>query len=85
LLSDVSGCDHFLLRHWHRIKEGLHWRFAETPPPLMWPLVIVQRGLRTPTGRLFASFCIVGIRGLGFGFASTRRSTRRIAPFSGAR
>jgi hypothetical protein len=51
----------------------------------MGPHLVIQRGLRTPTGRLFASFCIVGIRGLGFGFASTRRSTRRIAPFSGAR
>jgi len=51
----------------------------------MQPLTIVQQGLRTPTGPVFASFCIVGIRGLGFGFASMRRSTRQMAPFSGAR
>jgi putative transposase len=29
------GCDHFLLRHWHCVKEGLHRCFAEAPASLM--------------------------------------------------
>jgi transposase len=36
-----SGCDHLLLRHRHCIKEGLPWRFAEAPSPLMWPFLII--------------------------------------------
>src|SRR6478735_4458761 len=35
------SCDHLLLRHWHRVQEGLHRRFAEAPTSLMRPLFIV--------------------------------------------
>ena len=46
---------------------------------------IVQQGLRTPTGLAFVSFCIDGIRGLAFAFASMGRSTRPVVLFSVAR
>src|SRR6266567_3652449 len=43
-LSTTSlGCDHFLPRHRHRVKKGLHWRFAKAPASLMWPRLIVFR------------------------------------------
>src|SRR6266851_2036258 len=51
----------------------------------MRPEFVVQQGLRTPTGLAFASFCIDGIRGLAFAFASTGRSTRPVVLFSVAR
>jgi hypothetical protein len=47
--------------------------------------VVVQQGLRTPTGLAFVSFCIDGIRGLAFAFASMGRSTRPVVLFSVAR
>jgi hypothetical protein len=34
------------------------------------PNMVVQQGLRTPTGLAFVNFCIDGIRGLAFAFAS---------------
>jgi hypothetical protein len=46
---------------------------------------VVQQGLRTPTGLAFVSFCIDGIRGLAFAFASMGRSTRPVVLFSVAR
>ena len=46
---------------------------------------VVQQGLRTPTGLAFVSFCIDGIRGLVFAFASMGRSTRPVVLFSVAR
>jgi len=39
----------------------------------MRPDMVVQQGLRTPTGLAFVSFCIDGIRGLAFAFASMGR------------
>ena len=35
------GCDHLLLRHRHRVQEGLHRRLAEAPTSLMRPVFIV--------------------------------------------
>ena len=49
-----SGRDHFLLRQGRRVKEGLRWRLAEAPSPLMRPLRIpIQsgRGFRFDVGR----------------------------------
>ena len=46
---------------------------------------VVQQGLRTPTGLAFVSFCIDGIRGSAFAFASMGRSTRPVVLFSVAR
>jgi hypothetical protein len=46
---------------------------------------VVQQSLRTPTGLAFVSFCIDGIRGLAFAFASMGRSTRPVVLFSVAR
>jgi hypothetical protein len=40
--------------------------------------LVVQQGLRTPTGLAFVNFCIDGIRGLAFAFASMGRSTRLV-------
>ena len=51
----------------------------------MWSEFVVQQGLRTPTGLAFVSFCIDGIRGLAFAFASMGRSTRPVVLFSVAR
>jgi hypothetical protein len=51
----------------------------------MCPEMVVQQGLRTPTGLAFVSFCIDGIRGLAFAFASMGRSTRPVVLFSVAR
>src|SRR5258707_5612014 len=45
---------------------------------------LLQQGLRTPTGLAFVSFCIDGIRGLAFAFASMGRSTRPVVLVSGA-
>ena len=36
-----SGGDHFLLRQRRRVKEGLLWRLAEAPSPLMRPYLVV--------------------------------------------
>ena len=36
-----SGGDHFLLRKGRRVKEGLRWRLAEAPSPLMGPFFVV--------------------------------------------
>jgi hypothetical protein len=36
-----SGGDHFVLRYWLCVKESLHRRLAEAPPPLMRTLLIV--------------------------------------------
>ena len=47
--------------------------------------LVVQRGLRTPTGPCFANFFTDGIRGSGFGFLSMAQSTRQMALFSAAR
>jgi hypothetical protein len=71
---------------------------SELAEPLDWPMArriltqgqmrsefVVQQGLRTPTGLAFASFCIDGIRGLAFAFASTGRSTRPVVLFCVAR
>ena len=71
---------------------------SELAEPLDWPLdwriltqgqmrseFVVQQGLRTPTGLAFVSFCIDGIRGLAFAFASMGRSTRPVVLFSVAR
>ena len=46
---------------------------------------VVQQGSRTPTGLAFVIFCIDGIRGLAFGFASMGRSTRPMVLYSVAR
>jgi len=46
---------------------------------------IVQQGSRTLTGLAFVIFCIDGIRGLAFGFASMGRSTRPVVLYSVAR
>jgi hypothetical protein len=46
---------------------------------------VVQQGSRTPTGLAFVIFCIDGIRGLAFGFASMGRSTRPVVLYSVAR
>ena len=51
----------------------------------MCSVIVVQQGLRTPTGLAFVSFCIDGIRGLAFGFASMGRSTRPVVLYSVAR
>jgi hypothetical protein len=51
----------------------------------MWPNMVVQQGSRTPTGLAFVIFCIDGIRGLAFGFASMGRSTRPVVLYSVAR
>jgi hypothetical protein len=37
----LLGRDHFLLRHGHCVKQGLHRRFAEASASLMRPLFIV--------------------------------------------
>jgi hypothetical protein len=71
---------------------------SELAEPLDWPMArriltqgqmrsefVVQQGLRTPTGLAFVSFCIDGIRGLVFAFASMGRSTRPVVLFSVAR
>jgi hypothetical protein len=47
--------------------------------------IVVQQGSRTPTGLAFVIFCIDGIRGLAFGFASMGRSTRPVVLYSVAR
>jgi lactam utilization protein B len=47
--------------------------------------LVVQQGLRTPTGLAFVSFCIDGIRGLVFAFVSMGRSTRPVVLYSVAR
>ena len=41
----VSG-DHFFLRDWHGIQEGLHWRFAKAPVSLMGTPLIVSASTR---------------------------------------
>jgi hypothetical protein len=69
-------CDHFLLRHWHRVKEGLHRGLAEAPTSLMWPCLIVQRSLRTPTEPSFENCCTRGIHGLVFGSVFKRAHAR---------
>ena len=46
---------------------------------------IVQQGSRTPTGLAFVMFCIDGIRGLAFAFASMGQSTRPVVLYSVAR
>ena len=51
----------------------------------MRPDAVIQQGLRTPTGLAFVSFCIDGIRGLAFAFASMGGSTRPVVLFSVAR
>ena len=51
----------------------------------MRPEFVVQQGSRTPTGLAFVIFCIDGIRGLAFGFASMGRSTRPVVLYSVAR
>jgi hypothetical protein len=51
----------------------------------MRPDMVVQQGLRTPTRLAFASFCIDGIRGLAFAFASMGRSPSLVVLFSVAR
>jgi len=47
--------------------------------------LIVQQGLRTPTGLAFENFCIDGTRGLAFAFASMGRSARLVVLLSVAR
>ena len=47
--------------------------------------IVVQQSLITPTGLAFVIFCIDGIRGLAFGFASMGRSTRPMVLYSVAR
>ena len=41
LLSEVSGCDRFLLGHWNCIKERLHRGLPETPAALVGALFVV--------------------------------------------
>src|SRR4051812_27615929 len=41
---------------------------------LMRPVLVLQQGLRTPTGPVSAKFSIGGIRGLAWTFMSMRRS-----------
>src|SRR3954462_3409285 len=80
-----SGGDHLLLCERDGVKEGLHRGLAEAPPTLMRPVLVVQQGLRTPTGPVSAKFSIDGIRGLAWPFMSMRRSRSRMAVISVAR
>src|SRR3954464_3560455 len=57
-----SGGDHLLLCERDGVKEGLHRGLAKAPAALMRPVLVVQHGLRTPTGPLSAKFSIGGIR-----------------------
>src|SRR6266566_5660373 len=52
---------------------------------LVRPYVIVQQGLRTPTGPFSENCFIIGIRGSGCGWRSTRRPTRPMVSSSAAR
>jgi hypothetical protein len=51
----------------------------------MWPDLVVQQGLRTPTGPFFARFFIDIILGLVAEFAFMERSTRLMMWLSAAR
>lgn len=66
----------FLLRQRKRVKKDLHRRIAEAPAILMGPLLVVQRGSRTPTGPFVAKFYTYGIRGSG-GWSPFTRLSRR--------
>ena len=69
------------------LAEPLHlstaWQIL--PEGQMRSEFVVQQGSRTPTGLAFVIFCIDGIRGLAFGFASMGRSTRPVVLYSVAR
>jgi hypothetical protein len=80
-----SGSDHFFSCERDGVKEGLHRGLAKAPAALMRPVLVVQQGLRTPTGPLSAKFSIGGIRGLAWTFMSMRRLRRRMAFISVAR
>jgi hypothetical protein len=66
-----------------RIEVGLIGRRAVKAR--MWSTVIVQQGLRTPTGPFSENCFIIGIRGSGCGWRFTGRSTRPMASSSAAR
>jgi hypothetical protein len=68
-----------------RVKLPFHLDRADAPDGGVAPRSIVQRGLRTPTGPLFAMFFIVIIPGLVAKFAFMVPSTRVVLSSSAAR
>ena len=77
--------DLFFLCKGAGVKESLHRHLAKTIAALVRPRLIIQQGLRTPTGPCFGSFCIRGTRGLSFRWPFMKRSRRPTVSFSAAR
>ena len=64
-----------------RLPARRRWHLPER---LVRSLLVVQRGLRTPTGPFVANFCTDIILGLAAGFVFMKRSTRPMASLSAA-